>query len=114
MATSGKWSSEETAVLVYLVSRKADHEACCKIISLKCKLKEVRTVNGIRMKLDEIRKLHSELLNGRGQWDCKKVDKWLLNFKLPDREALLGVGLQELQIVAAVSRPRSHVQSMTE
>ena len=101
MSTINKWSNEEIAVLVYFVSRKADHEACCNVIGLKCDVREVRTVDGIRNKLDDIR-MHNRKLLDQGRWNCDEVDKWLVNLGLPNLDALIEVDVQELQVVAAV------------
>ena len=104
MATINKWTNEEIAVLVYFVSRKADHEACCNIIGWKCHVRELRTVDGVRNKLEDVRKHNGKLLD-QGRWNCDEVDRWLVDLGLPNLDALVEVDVQELQAVAAV---RSH------
>ena len=100
-----KWSEEETAVLVYFASRHADHEACSKIIGLKCNVQEPRTASAVRMKLEEIRGNNVSLWDPKSGWDYCKVDEWLVALGLPKLGVLVEVGFEELQAVTAVRSP---------
>lgn len=97
-----KWSAEETAVLIYFASRNAGHEGCSKIVGMKCRLQELRTANAVRQKLLDIRENNVKLYQEESGWDFAKVDEWLVGLGIPKLDALLEVGIHELQAVAAV------------
>ncbi len=70
--SASKWSKHEAAVVVYFASRNADHEACSKILGLKCSAP--RTAFAIRKKLAQIRADNVSLWDQKSGWDRDKVD----------------------------------------
>ena len=101
-----KWSTEEIAVLVYFASRNADHEACSKIIGLKCGVEDPRTAGAVRMKLDDVRGNDGSLWDQKSGWSRDRVDEWLVALGLSNLGVLVEVGFVELQAVAAVRDPQ--------
>lgn len=97
------WSNHETVVVVYFASRGAGHEACRKILALKCAgtEPEPRTMLAVRGKLDQIRKIPG-LWNETNGWDRAAVDTWLVRQGVDNLEALVGVGYEEIGLVPQV------------
>lgn len=98
--TRQKWSNYEKAIVVYFASRHASHEGCSKILHHKSG-GEPRTIQSIRSKLDGIRKIGG-LWDKNERWDIEAVDRWLLTLDVPDLQAALGFGYEELSFVPEV------------
>ncbi|KAL9045012.1 MAG: hypothetical protein Q9214_001892 [Letrouitia sp. 1 TL-2023] len=100
-----QWDDYETAIVVYFASRHASHDACRQILDLKCagKHAEPRTVISVRSKLDAIRKIEG-LWSDRQGWNRIAVDNWLISLRLPELQAAVGVGKEELSMIAEENR----------
>ena len=69
---------------------------------------ELRTVQTVRSKLDEIRKIDG-LWDSAKRWDIEAVDCWLLTFQVSNLEATVGFSYGELSFVPEIIY---HIPSM--
>lgn len=98
------WEDDETAIILYFVSRKVDHQGCCRI--LKLKTGKDRSVAAVRCMLVRFHRPGLGLWSQAGGWNRAEVDRWLLEIGIPCLQALTYAGTDELEQVAVV-RPQS-------
>ena len=99
-----KWDDSEVAVVVYFASRGASHEACRKILALKCagRCASGQTLLAVRGKLYTVRQ-NSDLWSEASGWNRGAVDSWLLDLETKSLQDLVAVGEVELSMVPKVS-----------
>lgn len=90
--------------MVYFASRGASHEACRRILALKCARAqpESRSMLAVRGKLDQVRKTQG-LWDEMSGWNLTEVDKWLMALEVEDLSSLVAVGKEELDVIPPVS-----------
>lgn len=99
------WTDYELAIVVYFASRKADYEACSKILALKSAGQfEARLTVSVRSKLDKIREMPN-LWNTTNGWNLEAVDNWLISLNVPELRAAIAFSNEELSLISPVSAP---------
>lgn len=113
MPTRFDWNQEEMAVALYFDSRNLKHEAILRLLEFKCQ--RVRTMAGLRNKLNKIRYKDEHLWDRELHvWRPQEVDQWLEKLGVADLTALNSFEEEDQAVVNEVDQDARPFLSCTD